>query len=95
MQPNSTVKVVKSNEAQYGNSVLEAVGENWLYSAKAVPIEDNKIYRLTYRVRQSRDPMSGSKNGYIGVTPFNSSNSPIGTDGSNNTYFWYGPLSNS
>ena len=95
VQPSSSVKVVKSSEAQYGNSVIEAVGENWFYSAKAVPLDDKKIYRLTFRVRQTRDPMSGDKIGYLGVTPFDSSNSPIGIDGSNNTYFWYGSLSNS
>lgn len=92
---DSNVKVVKSNEAKFGTNILEIVGEHWLYSAKKVKFDPRKIYRLTFRGKQSMDPFSGSKQVYIGIAPFDEHNNEVGYDGAGNRYFSIFSLSNS
>ena len=90
----NNVKAVKSSNAIYGSNVLEIVGEQWAWSRQPVKLEDNKIYRLKFRARQTKDPTTGAKRAYMGVTPINASNSSIGVDGAGNTYLWNENLSN-
>ena len=90
----SNVKPVKSSNSIYGSNVLEIVGEQWAWSKQSVKLEDNKIYRLKFRARQTKDPTTGGKRAYMGVTPMNSSNSSIGVDGAGNTYLWNDNLTN-
>ena len=84
----SNVKVVKSNQAIYGTNILEITNSQWMYSKKTVDVEPGKIYRMKFRVRQTVDPTTiANKKIYAGYTPFNSSNTAIGTNGAGNTYF--------
>ena len=93
-QLDNKVKVVKSNNAIYGKNLLEVVGNHWIFSRQPVKLEDNKIYRLKFRARQTKDPSKGTKRAYMGLTPWNSSNQSIGTDGAGNVYLWNDVLSN-
>lgn len=88
----STCKIIKSSEAKYGENILEATGDKWVYSKETINVEPNKIYRIKARLRQTLDPTSGGKKHYIGYTPFDSSNAPIGTSGSGNNYLIYNDL---
>lgn len=92
-QLDSKVKAIKTNNAIYGNNLLEIVGNHWVFSRQPVKLEDNKIYRLKFRARQTKDPSKGTKRAYMGLTPWNSSNQSIGTDGAGNVYLWNDVLS--
>lgn len=93
-QLDSKVKAIKTSNAIYGNNLLEIVGNHWVFSRQPVKLEDNKIYRLKFRARQTKDPSKGTKRAYMGLTPWNSSNQSIGTDGAGNVYLWNDVLSN-
>lgn len=78
--------IIKSSEAIYGSNILQATNMLWAYSNETFDIEDDKIYRIKFRARQTIENTSGEKIYYIGYTPYNNSNQPIGTDGANNNY---------
>lgn len=88
----ANVTIKKSNEATYGTNLLEIANDTWVYSKKYIDIEKDRIYRCRFRAKQSIDNTIGNKIAYFGYTPYNSSGTAIGTDGSNNMYFASGTL---
>lgn len=83
----SNVTIKQSNESIYGTNLLEIVNTTAVYSRKTINIEKDKIYRCRFRAKQSIDNTTGNKVAYFGYTPYNSSGTAIGTNGSNNMYF--------
>ncbi len=86
-KPGSNVKVIGSAESKLGKNVLEIQNEIWLYSKNHIPIEQNKIYRFSFRVKQTVDPLNGSDKNkvYAGATTFDANGTRLSVN--NGTYF--------
>lgn len=67
--PSTTVGTfVDSAEASDGGKLWQLKGEQWLYSKNAFPVNVNRVYRVTFKVRQTVDPTTaGKSNVYAGV----------------------------
>ncbi|UKL30015.1 tail protein [Bacillus phage PK2] len=67
--PSATVGTIKpSPESEIGGNVWELEGQHWLYSQNPIPINVNRVYRVTFRVRQTRDgSVAGTNRVYAGV----------------------------
>jgi phage minor structural protein len=62
-----------STEALEGGKVWSLQGQQWLYSKNAIPVNVNRVYKVTFRVRQTVDPTtSGTSKVYAGVTTLDS-----------------------
>lgn len=86
-KPGTNVKVIGSAESKLGKNVLEIQNEIWLYSKNHIPIEQNKIYRFSFRVKQTVDPLNGSDKNkvYAGATTFDANGARLSVN--NGTYF--------
>lgn len=83
------VKVIKSNDSKYGGNLLEMLEENGLYSKNKILVEKDKIYKFSFRVKQSVDPLNGSDKDrakvYAGATTFDANGTKLSTN--NGDYF--------
>lgn len=59
--PTNTV-VKKDETSEYGGNVLEITNEKWLYAKDYIPLRKERIYKLTFRVKQKTQPTDSSKN---------------------------------
>lgn len=86
-QPGSNVVVTKEATSKIGGNVLQIQNDTWLYAKNKIAIEQNKIYKFTFRVRQIQDPLNdASKNKvYAGATTFNAEGNKLSPN--NGTYF--------
>ena len=85
--PGSNVVVAKNPESKYGSNVLEIQNDTWLYAKNYLPIEEEKIYRFSFRIRQTIDPLNGSDKNkvYAGATTFDANGNRLSQN--NGTYF--------
>lgn len=67
--PSTTAGTIKqSAEATEGKNVWEIQGTRWVYAKNAFPVNVNRTYRVTFRVRQTVDPTTaGASRVYAGV----------------------------
>ena len=86
-QPGTNVVVTKEPTSKIGGNVLQIQNDTWLYSKNKIAIEQNKIYKFTFRVRQIQDPLNGSDKNkiYAGATTFDANGNRLSPN--NGTYF--------
>lgn len=86
-QPGTNVVVTKEATSKIGGNVLQIQNDTWLYSKNKIAIEQNKIYKFTFRVRQIQDPLNGSDKNkiYAGATTFDAKGNRLSPN--NGTYF--------
>ena len=86
-QPGTNVVVTKEATSKIGGNVLQIQNDTWLYSKNKIAIEQNKIYKFTFRVRQIQDPLNGSDKNkiYAGATTFDANGNRLSPN--NGTYF--------
>lgn len=67
--PSTTVGTfIDSAEASEGGKLWQIQGEHWVYSKNAFPVNVNRVYRVTFKVRQTVDPTTtGNSTVYAGV----------------------------
>lgn len=87
IEPGSNVVVTKEPTSKIGGNVLQIQNDTWLYSKNKIAIEQNKIYKFTFRVRQIQDPLNGSDKNkiYAGATTFDANGNRLSPN--NGTYF--------
>lgn len=87
IEPGSNVVVTKEPTSKIGGNVLQIQNDTWLYSKNKIAIEQNKIYKFTFRVRQIQDPLNGSDKNkiYAGATTFGANGNRLSPN--NGTYF--------
>ena len=87
IEPGSNVVVTKEPPSKIGGNVLQIQNDTWLYSKNKIAIEQNKIYKFTFRVRQIQDPLNGSDKNkiYAGATTFGANGNRLSPN--NGTYF--------
>ena len=87
VEPGSNVVVTKEPTSKIGGNVLQIQNDTWLYSKNKIAIEQNKIYKFTFRVRQIQDPLNGSDKNkiYAGATTFDANGNRLSPN--NGTYF--------
>lgn len=87
IEPGSNVVVTKELTSKIGGNVLQIQNDTWLYSKNKIAIEQNKIYKFTFRVRQIQDPLNGSDKNkiYAGATTFGANGNRLSPN--NGTYF--------
>lgn len=60
--------VKPSDDGEEGGNVLELQGQRYLFSKNAVPVNVNRVYEVSFRVRQTTDPTTaGTSRVYAGV----------------------------
>ena len=87
-KPNANVKHLKETGTKFGDSILQVQGqEQWLYAKNKYPIEQGKIYKFVFRVRQTQDPLNGSDRNkvYAGATTFDANGNKLSVN--NGNYF--------
>lgn len=87
IEPGSNVVVTKEPTSKIGGNVLQIQNDTWLYSKNKIAIEQNKIYKFTFRIRQIQDPLNGSDKNkiYAGATTFDANGNRLSPN--NGTYF--------
>ena len=87
IEPGSNVAITKEPTSKIGGNVLQIQNDTWLYSTNKIAIEQNKIYKFTFRVRQIQDPLNGSDKNkiYAGATTFDANGNKLSPN--NGTYF--------
>ena len=87
IEPGSNVAITKEPTSKIGGNVLQIQNDTWLYSKNKIAIEQNKIYKFTFRVRQIQDPLNGSDKNkiYAGATTFDANGNRLSPN--NGTYF--------
>lgn len=66
--PTTKGTVVDSTESSTGGKLLQLTNETWLYSMNPIPVNVNRKYKMTFRVRQTVDPtVAGKSKVYAGV----------------------------
>lgn len=85
--PGNSVAVFKESTSKIGGNVLQIQNDTWLYAKNKICIEQNKIYKFTFRVRQIQDPLNGADKNkvYAGATTFNAAGDKLSAN--NGTYF--------
>lgn len=85
--PGNNVVVFKESTSKIGGNVLQIQNDTWLYAKNKICIEQNKIYKFTFRVRQIQDPLNGADKNkvYAGATTFNAVGDKLSAN--NGTYF--------
>lgn len=85
--PGNNVVVFKESTSKIGGNVLQIQNDTWLYAKNKICIEQNKIYKFTFRVRQIQDPLNGADKNkvYAGATTFNAAGNKISQN--NGSYF--------
>ena len=85
--PGNNVAVFKESTSKIGGNVLQIQNDTWLYAKNKICIEQNKIYKFTFRVRQIQDPLNGADKNkvYAGATTFNAAGDKLSAN--NGTYF--------
>lgn len=85
--PENNVVVFKESTSKIGGNVLQIQNDTWLYAKNKICIEQNKIYKFTFRVRQIQDPLNGADKNkvYAGATTFNAAGDKLSAN--NGTYF--------
>lgn len=85
--PSSNVVPTKEPTSKAGGNVLQIQNEQWLYSKNKIAVEQNKVYKFIFRVRQLQDPLNGSDKNkiYAGATTFNANGDKLSTN--NGSYF--------
>ena len=86
-EPGTNVMVVKEKTSKCGGNVLQIQNDTWLYAKNKIAIEQGKIYKFTFRVRQTQDPLNGADKNkvYAGATTFNAAGDKLSPN--NGTYF--------
>ena len=86
-KPGSNVVAKSANTSKFGGKTLKITNDTWLYSKNPIAIEEGRIYKFTYRVRQLQNPTNdATKNKiYGGATEFSHSGAKLSTN--NGTYF--------
>lgn len=86
VSPNNDTIPKSANTSIFGGKTLKITNEVWLYSKNPIPIEDDKIYKFVYRVRQLQNPSDINKNKvYAGATEFSHDGKKISAN--NGNYF--------
>lgn len=63
-----SANVVKSTDSIDGGNVLEIKNSNWVFSRNPIPVNVNRVYKMTFRVRQTVNPTTaGTSKVYAGV----------------------------
>lgn len=85
--PGTNVVVTKESTSKMGGNVLQIQNDTWLYAKNKICIEQGKIYKFVYRVRQIQDPLNGSDKNkvYAGATTFNAAGDKLSPN--NGSYF--------
>lgn len=87
IEPATNVVVTKEQTSKIGGNVLQIQNDTWLYAKNKIAIEQNKIYKFTFRVRQIQDPLNGTDKNkiYAGATTFDAAGNRLSPN--NGTYF--------
>ena len=85
--PGTNVVVAKEATSKGGGNVLQIQNDTWLYARNKIAIEEGKIYKFSFRVRQIQDPLNGADKNkiYAGATTFNAAGDKLSPN--NGTYF--------
>ena len=85
--PGTNVMVVQEATSKGGGNVLQIQNDTWLYAKNKIAIEEDRIYKFTFRVRQTQDPLNGADKNkvYAGATTFNAAGDKLSPN--NGTYF--------
>jgi phage minor structural protein len=67
VSPTTAGTVKLSTEASRGGKVWEIAGQEWIYALNPIPVNVNRVYKVTFRVRQTVDKTTGGSNVYAGV----------------------------
>jgi phage minor structural protein len=68
VEPTSWGNVLSSPEAQLGGNVWEISLNQYMYSVNPIPVNPNRTYRVSFRVRQTIDgSVAGTSKVYAGV----------------------------
>jgi phage minor structural protein len=68
LAPTTKGTVAPSLEALEGGNLWTIQGSHWLYSKNAIPVNVNRTYQVTFRVRQTVNPTTaGASKVYAGV----------------------------
>ena len=68
LTPTKSVEVVKSGESLEGGQILRISGHKYLFSLNPIPVNIDRVYRVTFKVRQATDPTTaGTSKVYGGV----------------------------
>jgi phage minor structural protein len=74
VSPTTAGTIVSSTESDAGGVVWRITGGQTLYSLNPIPINPNRVYRVTFRVRQTVDASTvGKSSVYAGVSTLDSS----------------------
>lgn len=86
-KPNTNTQIKTANTSMCGGKTLKITNDVWLYSKNPIPIEDGRIYKFIFRVRQLQNPTNDSTKNkvYAGATEFAHDGSRLSTN--NGTYF--------
>lgn len=86
-EPNTNTQTKTANTSIYGGKTLKVTNDTWLYSKNPIPIEEGRIYKFVFRVRQLQNPINdGSRNRvYAGATEFAHDGTRLSVN--NGTYF--------
>jgi phage minor structural protein len=72
VEPTSWGTVLSSPEAQLGGNVWEISLNQYMYSVNPIPVNPNRTYRVSFRVRQKVDgSVAGTSKVYAGVANLN------------------------
>ena len=84
--PGTSVEARSANTSIYGGKTLKITSEQWLYSKNPIAIEEGRVYKFIYRVRQLQNPSDSTKNKiYGGATEFSHNGTKLSTN--NGSYF--------
>lgn len=86
-EPGTNVIVVKEETSKGGGNVLQIQNDTWLYARNKIAIEEGRVYKFSFRVRQIQDPLNGADKNkvYAGATTFNAAGKKLSPN--NGTYF--------
>jgi phage minor structural protein len=66
--PTPDGTIVATEEAELGGNVYQITGQKYLYSKNAFPVNVNRTYRVTIKVRQTVDATVGGSRVFAGVS---------------------------
>ena len=86
-KPGTNVVTKSANTSKYGGKTLKIQNDTWLYSKNPIAIEDGRIYKFIFRVRQLQNPTNDSTKNkiYAGATEFNHGGTKVSQN--NGNYF--------
>ena len=87
----TSTKVVQDSTSKYGSNVLSITGDKWVYAKDYIPLRKERIYKLTFRAKQSTQPTNttDANKAYAGFYLVDSNKTVVSATGiyGGNSYF--------